>query len=348
VLQSLAIPVAPRQRALNLLRKFGWNATSFQVLEPGFSYWFYGEDACIAYVDTGRAWVVAGAPIASQDALSLVADRFVSEARRRRRRVAFFATEPRFAATAGMDSILIGRQPIWHPGDWCWILDNTKSLKEQIRRGRAKQVVVRRMAADSASRQFLVDQQAVERLIAEWIASKSLPALSYLVALHPFSFCRERRYYVATCGSEYVGFAAVVPVFGRNGWFIEHLIRSPHAPNGTIELLVDATMRDAAASGSDVVTLGLAPLSGVGTFWLRIARRLGSAFYNFAGLEAFKAKFRPKQWCPIYLTYPRHQSAILAVYDSLVAFARGGLFRFALLTMRHLSRSVHPSLSHRH
>ena len=322
-----------RQRTLGLLRRFGWNATSFQVLEPGFSYWFYGDDACVAYVDTGHAWVAAGAPIASTDRLSLVADRFASQARRRRRRVVFFATEARFATATGMDSILIGQQPIWHPGDWDSIVDGVKSLREQVRRARSKQVLVRRLAADSHSRPLVADQLAVEGLITQWIGAKSIPALGFLVDLHPFSFCHERRYYVATRGADYIGFAAVIPVLGRNGWFIENLIRSRDAPNGTIELLVDATMRDAAASGSDFVTLGLVPLAGAVTSWLRTARKYGSIFYNFSGLEAFKAKFRPREWCPIYLTYPKEQSSILAVYDSLVAFAKGGLIRFGLQTM---------------
>ena len=328
----LAIDIS-RQRTLGLLRRFGWNATSFQVLEPGFSYWFHGDDACVAYVDTGYAWVVAGAPIASTDRLSQVADRFVSEAHRRRRRVVFFATEARFATATGMDSILIGQQPIWNPGDWDSIVDSIRSLREQMRRARSKQVVVRRLVADSNSHPLVVDQQAVEELIAQWIGAKSIPALGFLVDLHPFSFCHERRYYVATRGAKYVGFAAVIPVLGRDGWFIENLIRSRDAPNGTIELLVDATMRDAAASGSDFVTLGLVPLAGAVTSWLRAARKYGSIFYNFSGLEAFKTKFRPREWCPIYLTYPKEQPSILAVYDSLFAFAKGGLIRFGLQTM---------------
>jgi phosphatidylglycerol lysyltransferase len=328
----LAIDIS-RQRTLVLLRRFGWNATSFQVLEPGFSYWFYGDDACVAYVDTGHAWVVAGAPIAPTDRLSQVADRFVFEAHRRRRRVVFFATETRFATVAGMDSILIGQQPIWNPADWDSIVDGVRSLREQMRRARSKQVVVRRLAADSNSRPLVVDQQAVGELIAQWIGAKSIPALGFLVDLHPFSFCHKRRYYVATRGAHHVGFAAVVPVFGRDGWFIENLIRSRDAPNGTIELLIDTTMREAAASGSNFVTLGLVPLAGAVTSWLRAARKCGSIFYNFSGLEAFKAKFCPREWCPIYLTYPNEQSSILAVYDSLVAFAKGGLIRFGLQTM---------------
>ena len=59
--------VNERGRVLTLLKRFGWNSTSFQVLEPGFHYWFDGDDACVCYVDTGRAWVVAGPPITAFD-----------------------------------------------------------------------------------------------------------------------------------------------------------------------------------------------------------------------------------------------------------------------------------------
>ena len=343
-------PVVPasdqtRERALALLRRFGWNATSFQILEPGFSYWFHGEDACVAFVDTGHAWVVAGAPIAPASKLSQVANGFVSKAHRHQRRVVFFATESRFAAATGMNSILIGHQPTWNPGDWDSIVDGVQSLREQMRRASSKQVLVRRLAADPTSPSLVLDQQAVQALIAQWMDAKSIPALGFLVDLHPFSFSNERRYYVATRGEKYVGFAAVIPVFGRNGWFIENLVRSRDAPNGTMELLVDATMRDSAASGCDFVTLGLAPLAGVVAYWLRAARKCGSGFTIFSGLEAFKAKFRPKQWCPIYITYPREQSGLLALYDSLVAFARGGLFGFGLRAMLRGSNIVLGTLA---
>src|SRR5689334_23356382 len=50
---------AERERVLALVKRHGWNATAFQVLERGFRYWF-DDDACVAYVDTGRGWVAAG------------------------------------------------------------------------------------------------------------------------------------------------------------------------------------------------------------------------------------------------------------------------------------------------
>ena len=47
-----------RQRLLGLLRRHGWNSTSFQVIEPECRYWFDPDsDAAVAYLDTGFARV---------------------------------------------------------------------------------------------------------------------------------------------------------------------------------------------------------------------------------------------------------------------------------------------------
>ena len=50
--------------------------------------------------------------------------------------------------------------------------------------------------------------------------------------------------------------------------------------------------------------------------------------YDFDGLRAFKAKFRPRAWDPIFLSFPPGRSGLLALFDTLTAFARGGLLRF--------------------
>ncbi|MGZ6135391.1 MAG: phosphatidylglycerol lysyltransferase domain-containing protein, partial [Myxococcaceae bacterium] len=84
---------AERRRVLAVLRRHGWNATSFQVLEPGFQYWFADEDACVAYVDTGSAWVAAGAPLTAPARIGAVGEAFHGRAREAGRRVAFFGVE---------------------------------------------------------------------------------------------------------------------------------------------------------------------------------------------------------------------------------------------------------------
>src|SRR5690242_18866536 len=109
---------ASRERVLALLERHGWNATSFQVLEPGFRYWFSGDDACVGYVDTGRAWVAAGAPIAAPERLAEVTAEFARAAAAAGRRTCLFATEGRFREAVDWPALRIGEQPIWSPAAW--------------------------------------------------------------------------------------------------------------------------------------------------------------------------------------------------------------------------------------
>jgi len=321
-----------RPRVLGILRRFGWNATSFQILEPGFRYWFAGDDACVAYVDTGRAWVAAGAPVAEEARLAELASAFVRDARRRGRRALFFATEARFAQR-GFDSMLIGEQPLWDPAAWSQMLQGAPSLREQLRRARAKGVTVTSLAPEVLVDPGSAQRQALETLIERWMGTKPMPPMGFLVRVHPYSFPAERSVLVAEQGGRLVGFAGVVPVYARNGRFVEDLVRAPDAPNGTIELLVDAAMRAAASDGIGFVTLGLAPLAGAVPLALRLAGRWGAALYDFAGLQAFKAKLRPREWVPIYLSYPSEQTMQSAVYDSLSAFSQRGLLRYGVETL---------------
>jgi phosphatidylglycerol lysyltransferase len=318
-----------RSRVLALLKRHGWNATSFQILEPGFRYWFDGDDACVGYVDTGRAWVAAGAPVASAELCGEVTARFVAAATAAGRRVCCFATEDRFHAAAGWASLRVGDQPIWAPEDWGAVVRQSRSLREQLRRATAKGVTVRALGpAELAPGQPI--RAALDVLIARWLKSRTIAPMGFLVQIDPFTFPDERRYFVAERAGVVVGFLCAIPIYARPGWFFEDFLRDPEAPNGTVELLVDAGMRAAAAAAIPYVTLGLVPLSGEISPWLRAARRWGKSLYDFDGLRAFKAKLKPRAWDPIFLAYPATNSGFVAMFDTLTAFARGGLLRFGL------------------
>ncbi len=321
---------ADRTQALELLRRHGWNTTSFQILEPGFSLWFADDTACVAYLDTGRAWVAAGAPIAADDRLAQVAEDFCRQARAHGRRAVFFAIGRRFVEATNYDAIAIGEEPVWDPSHWRDTVVSTRSLRDQLRRARNAGVSVEIVSSAELDAMHGETRIEIEGLIARWLGEKHLPPMGFLVRVDPFSFVRERRAFVAKRDGEIVGFAGVIPVFARNGWFIKDLIRAPDAPNGTVELLVDAAMRNAAEQGSNHLTLGLSPLAGDVGFLLSSARKCGRAFYNFSGLRAFKAKFRPHEWAPVYVAHPPGGNSPLAIIDSLGAFARGDFFHFGI------------------
>jgi phosphatidylglycerol lysyltransferase len=322
----------PRERALALVLQHGWNATAFQTLEPGYEYWFHGDDACTAYVDTGRAWVVAGAPIAAHAQLGEVTRAFTAAARSAGRRCCFFGTEERFvAATPELRHLYIGAQPVWEPASWTATLEQQRSLREQLRRAQAKGVHVRLVAADELRAGPV--REGIREVARRWLATRRTAEMGFLVRLEPFTFPEHRRCFIAERENRIVAFAGVVPVPARDGWFVEDLVRDPEAPNGTGELLVDAVMQKAKAEGCHWLTLGLAPLAGDLIALLDLARWSARGVYDFEGLYRFKAKLRPRSWSPIYLSHPTSQGNVRSLADALTAFAHCSLWRFAVRSL---------------
>jgi hypothetical protein len=171
--------------------------------------------------------------------------------------------------------------------------------------------------------------------VARWLGNKGMGELKFMVRVHPYGFPRERRYAVAERAGQVIGLAVAIPVYQRQGWFIEDLLRDDSAPNGSAELLIDTLMAEFAREGSRYATLGLAPLAGEVRPLLAFTRNYTTRLYNFPGVRSFKEKLRPRQWDPVYLAYPRGEFGVRAMSDVLAAFAPEGLLRFGLETLVH-------------
>ena len=314
---------------------------AFAAGEPGMRHWFDGDpqgappaDACVAYVDTARAWVAACGPLAGSDeARARAALRFVAAARASGRRACFFATED--PALPGLSRLLIGEQPIFRPGAWLAELSRHRRLREQLRRARAKGLTVRRVAPGELTAGAPL-RASVERLAAAWLGARRLEPMKFLLALEPFHAPEQHLYLLAERGGRAVGFLSAVPIGARHAWLVEDVVRSGRAPNGTTESLLAALMRETCDSA--YVTLGLTPLAGAVAWPLRMARWIARPLFDFEGLRAFRERLRPHAWQPVWLSYPRGRPAGWAIHDSLRAFAGGSLVGFGV---RSLVR--HPS-----
>jgi phosphatidylglycerol lysyltransferase len=138
----------------------------------------------------------------------------------------------------------------------------------------------------------------------------------------------DRILLLARRGNRIVAFLVASPVAARNGFLIEELARSPRAPNGTSELLIDAAMNRFAQAGSTYATMGLVALARGTTdenpLWLRglmhIARAHANRFYNFRGLERFRTKMHPAGWEKLYAIANERRFSPQALY------AMGGAF----------------------
>jgi phosphatidylglycerol lysyltransferase len=320
-----------RRRVLDLVLRHGWNATACQTLAPGYRYFFEG-DGCVAYADTGAAWVGAGVPIAGPTELAGVAAGFGAAARAAGRRHCFFASEERFVqAVPALATLFVGEQPVWDPRDWRATLRRHAGLRAQLRHARAQKVQVREVGPGEP-RAGSALAKAIDGLVAGWLGTRRMPPMGFLLRVERLAVSDRRRCFVADQGGTLVGLVYVVPVPRRNGWFIEHMVRARRAPYGTVELLVDAVMRAAAEQDSGWLTLGMAPLSGDVSLSLQVARRRLSFLYNFDGLRRFKAKLHPREWQRLYISYPPAQGAALTLIDVLAAFAANAPARGARLS----------------
>lgn len=291
--------------ARELVRAYGWNTTCSQILNPGIRHWFSQEgDAVVGYVRRAGVRVVVGAPVCAEERLDDALDEWHADADRARDGVCYFGAEARLRSRLGtcpgFANVVLGAQPVWTPEGF---LDARRSIRYQRNRARNKGVTVEEWPADRA------DDPRLWGILEEWLATRGLPAMRFMVEPNTLAHLGDRRLFVAVQRERPVGFVVMSPVPARRGWLTEQFPRGQGAPNGTVELCLAEAVR-AVAPGSAFVTMGIVPLSqraGVEVGnppWLdlvsRWARAHGRRFYDFAGLDEFKAKLDPDHWEPIY------------------------------------------------
>jgi phosphatidylglycerol lysyltransferase len=298
-------------RARDIVLRHGWNAVAYQILNPGFQLWFSTTyDAVAGYVSAGGRWIVAGAPICSKADLPFVIEQLEAAAADAGCRVCYFGAAVRLyegCRNPPRHSVVaLGAQPVWNPAGWQRMICQRASVRAQLHRARNKGVEAAECSSTDAG-----EQAEMQDLLDAWIRHRPMPPMHFLVEPETLHRLQDRRVFVARRGGERVGFLVASPIPARSGWLVEQIIRHPEAPNGTNELLVHQAMVSFAAENSRYVTLGLVPLSShraksgpPNPAWLSLlfawARAHGRRFYNFAGLEAFKSKFQPDAWEPIY------------------------------------------------
>lgn len=364
------LPTDPAwQRARALVLAHGWNAVAYQILNPGIRHWFAAAgDAVVGYAVAARTRVVAGAPVCAADRLADVAAEFAADARRGGQRVVYFGAGDRLerVLAPGHAVISLGAQPWWDPARWD--ARAVRSLRGQLNRARNKGVRVVEWPPARAHA-----HPALRGILRAWLAGRGLPPLHFLVEPETLALLGDRRIFVAERherqplvaerderrhpvaerragprlvaassqpgDGEPVAFLVATPVPARAAWLLEQWPRLPDAPNGTVELLVDAAMCALGASGARAVTMGLAPLSrrappaggAAGAppppAWLALAlgwaRLHGRRFYDFGGLDAFKQKFRPDVWENISAIADAPRFPPRALWAIAGAFAQG-------------------------
>ncbi len=337
--------------ARRLVMRYGWNAAAYQIVHPSFEHWFSKEpEAVVGFVRRGGVAVVAGAPVCAETALPAVVRAWEAWCAAEGLRPCYFGAGERLRAFGSSEGpyaqVLLGAQPVWRGDAWEAAMRARGSLRAQLARARHKGVAVEEWPATQAQA-----HPELRRCLSEWLNRRGLPPLRFLVEPSTLGHLRDRRVFVARREGSVVGFVVLSPVPCRSGWLTEQFVRGRGAPNGTVELLLDAAVRTVCAEGAEYVTMGLVPLSSrlrpesPHPFWLRVllgwVRAHGRRFYDFEGLERFKAKFQPTEWEGIYALSKEPRLSWRSLRAMAAAFTEGSV-EGALL--RGLGRALRREL----
>ncbi len=345
-------------KARGLILRHGWNATAYQILNPGMRLWFSTRGEAVAgFVQWGNIRVTAGAPVTEASGLADAVAEYERDAAAEGCTVCYFGAGARLegllGARRGYSRISLGAQPAWRPSRWDGILADRPSLRAQLHRARNKGVRVREWPASRVAK-----DPGIRLCLAQWLRGRGMPSMHFLVEPQTLDRIWDRRVFVAERAGKAVGFLVATPVPARAGWLIEQVVRGEDAPNGTAEALVDAAFHAAQLSDIGYFTLGLCPLSRTSgvtppgdtppgasppgaspalPWWLdlcfRWMRAHGGRFYNFRGLEQFKSKFMPEEWEPIYAIVNRQVFPPRALLAVAAAFGGTSPIRFGAMAL---------------
>lgn len=300
--------------------------------------WTHAGGPTVRFVEVrswGRVRVCAGAPDGPPEARPAAAAAFEAEARAAGAQVLWFAVEHLRDLGGGgraRPSVVVGAEPVWRAGRWPEVVAAKSSVRAQVRRAQNKGVAVEPWPAARVRR-----SGELRAVLAEWLGTRGLPPLSFMASPFVLDAPGDRRFWVARRGAEVVGYLALRPgdAAARDEpdageAFVEWIIQRRAAPNGTAALLLDAAVRGLPPETG--FTLGLVPLSSRAPrsatapplavrALLAWTRAHAARFYNFDGLERFKAKFAPDAWRPLHLATDGPPVTLRTFHAVAAAFA---------------------------
>ncbi len=294
-----------------LTRRYGENSISYFALEPGKSYFFSASGkSVISYVLEGNVAVVAGDPIGPQEEMLPAIQQFMAFCQEQDWTVVFWQVRDVHVdlyRAAKLHVLKIGEDAIVTTRSFTLAgkaMANVRSSAKRAEKEGIRVVFWHGLVRD-------IDQLAqMEQISRSWLARKGGAEMGFSMGRFDPYCDDEQVYALAVDKSNRVhAFVTFVPIYGRKGWGLDLMRRADQAVPGTMERLLASSIEHLGMAGTDIVSLGLAPMSDVNcahhTFLDTSIDFLTQHFGNPAknrSLFNFKKKFQPR-WESRYLVY---------------------------------------------
>jgi phosphatidylglycerol lysyltransferase len=270
----------------------------------------------------GRSWIAYGGPVGPADAAGAAALAFVEAARQAGARPVFYEVgveDVPLMLDLGLTLHKMGEEAVVDLTGFSLGGPERKRLRaahaRALRDGLTLEIVQPPHAA------ALIEE--LRAISDAWLAAKKTREKGFSVGRFDPAWLNHWPLALVRHHGRIVAFANILTTGSRAQATIDLMRHADAAPNATMEFLFTELMLRLKAQGYGAFSLGMAPLSGLAPersrrLWDRFGAliyRHGGNFYNFAGLRAFKDKFRP-DWRPRYLAAPSVLPPLLALTDA--------------------------------
>jgi hypothetical protein len=148
-------------------------------------------------------------------------------------------------------------------------------------------------------------------VLASWIGGRWTIISGFLNATDPLRYRECRTYFLArTESGELCGYLIATPVPAKKSYFLEDVVISPEAPQGTATFLVLEALHALELDQIPRASLGVVSLqdlpqsSGKNCHGLDHAVKtlswVARHIYNSSGIALFRKRFRPDHWLPVF------------------------------------------------
>lgn len=339
VLRAPATP-AERARAADIVATQGRTPLARLALLNDKAYFFTPGGSVVAFSLQGRVALALGDPIGPPADLADAIRAFQAFCAHNDWLAAFYQTLPETLeayTAAGFNALKIGQEALVDLATFSLEGRANKEFRNVKNR-------FSRLGHTAVFHPPPLDHALLEALRAvsdEWLSTRGMAELRFSLGWFDDDYLRQSPVMVIrTAEGRISAFASLIPGLPPQGVSVDLMRHRRRTESGTMDFLFVSLLEWAKGMGYAVFDLGLSALAGVGEHSddpvieraLRSLYRNLARFYNYQGLHAFKAKFRPR-WEPRYLIYP--QPLDLPAVALAVVRAHVGTWRALLPAWRH-------------
>ena len=285
--------------------------------------------AFIMYAAQGKSWVAYADPVGPASAIPALAWAFADEAYTANCRPVFYEVSDRYLPLwieMGYSLHKIGEEAVVDLADFSLAGSKFKTMRAAHNKAQKEGLEFSVLAPPHAP-EVIAELQEISQA---WLGSKAGREKGFSVGRFDAAYLDRFSIGIVRREGRILAFANILWPADSRRVSIDLMRYRPEAASGMMEFLFIALMTHAREAGAACFSLGMAPLAGIearrgARLWNRfgvLIFRHGGAFYNFAGLRAFKQKFQPR-WEPRFIAIPGNLSPLVAMKDVALLIAGG-------------------------